>query len=247
MAETILGIDLGTTHSLVGAVEGGFPLVLADENNARLVPSAVFFGDEGEVVTGVEAMRLRGRFPGRVITSVKRLIGRRSGETPWLPPYPLEAMANGRAGVRAAGRVWAPEEVSAEILKKLKQVAEARLGRVTGKAVITVPAYFGEAQRAATKRAGELAGLEVVRILNEPTAAALAYGQDRAPGRRRIAVYDFGGGTFDLSVLELNDGVFQVLATHGDTLLGGDDLDEALAAWLWEQAGFGPWREAVPG
>lgn len=248
MSETIIGIDLGTTHSLVGAVEGGFPLVLADSANARLLPSAVYWPEDGEVLVGSGAMHMRGRDPGRVITSVKRLIGRRAGEMPWHAPYPTGPLPNGRLGVVIGKQTLSPEVVSARILARLKEIAGERLGRMVSKAVITVPAYFGEAQRAATKLAGELAGLEVVRILNEPTAAALAYGQDRVPGRRRVAVYDFGGGTFDMSVLELNDGVFQVLATCGDTLLGGDDLDGALAAWIWETGGFGEWdtSPAIP-
>ena len=248
LQETILGIDLGTTHSLVGAVEGGFPMVLAGQDGERLVPSAVYYANDGQVVIGREALRLRGLYPGQVITSVKRLIGRRSGESPWQPHYPLARSENGRLGILVQGQsLVSPEDVSAEILKELKNRAEWALGKPVRKAVITVPAYFGEAQRQATKRAGELAGLEVVRILNEPTAAALAYGLDRGTGRRIVAVYDFGGGTFDLSILELHDGVFQVLATHGDTQLGGDDLDEALARWVWQRGGDGPWEKVSSG
>ena len=222
--ELILGIDLGTTHSAVGAVESGFPILLADEDGRRIVPSAVWFGEGGRVEVGRRALRRRTAEPGRVVTSVKRLMGRRHGEEREFC-VPLERAADG--GVTVLGRT--PEEVSAEILKELKRIAEMRLERPAGKAVITVPAYFNDAQRAATKRAGELAGLEVVRILSEPTAAALAYGLDKLGDRSRVAVYDLGGGTFDLSVLEMQDGVFQVLATRGDTRLGGDDLDAALA------------------
>lgn len=222
--ELILGIDLGTTNSAVGAVDSGFPILLADAEGKRITPSAVWFGPGGAIETGRKALRRRSAEPGRVVTSVKRLMGRRHGEDRDFP-LPVEAGPDG--GVRVLGR--SPEEISAEILRELKRTAEMRLGREATKAVITVPAYFNDAQRAATKRAGELAGLEVARILSEPTAAALAYGLDKLAERSRVAVYDLGGGTFDLSVLEMQDGVFQVLATRGDTRLGGDDLDLALA------------------
>jgi molecular chaperone DnaK len=225
--ELILGIDLGTTQSAVGAVESGFPILLADAEGRRITPSAVWFGADGAVEVGRKALRRRTVEPGRVVTSVKRLMGRRHGEEREFC-VPLERAADG--GLRVLGR--SPEEVSAEILKELKRIAETRLERTARKAVITVPAYFNDAQRAATKRAGELAGLEVIRILSEPTAAALAYGLDKLGERSRVAVYDLGGGTFDLSVLEMQDGVFQVLATRGDTRLGGDDLDLALARAL---------------
>jgi molecular chaperone DnaK len=208
----------------VGAVESGFPILLADADGRRITPSAVWFGGDGAVEVGRKALRRRSVEPGRVVTSVKRLMGRRHGEEREFC-VPMERAADG--GVTVLGRT--PEEVSAEILKELKRIAEMRLERQASKAVITVPAYFNDAQRAATKRAGELAGLEVVRILSEPTAAALAYGLDKLGDRSRVAVYDLGGGTFDLSVLEMQDGVFQVLATRGDTRLGGDDLDGALA------------------
>ena len=222
--ELILGIDLGTTNSAVGAVESGFPILLADAEGKRITPSAVWFGPDGTVEVGRKALRRRATDPGRVITSVKRLMGRRYGEEQEFC-VPMERAADG--GLKVLGR--SPEEVSAEILKELKRIAEMRLERVANKAVITVPAYFNDAQRAATKRAGELAGLEVVRILSEPTAAALAYGLDKLGERSRVAVYDLGGGTFDLSVLEMQDGVFQVLSTRGDTRLGGDDIDYELA------------------
>ncbi|TAE77992.1 MAG: molecular chaperone DnaK [Verrucomicrobia bacterium] len=222
--ELILGIDLGTTHSAVGAVDSGFPILLADRDGRRITPSAVWFGEDGAIEVGRRALRRRSTEPGRVVTSIKRLMGRRYGEELDFC-VPMGVSADGRLMV--LGRT--PEEVSAEILRELKGIAENRLERSVDKAVITVPAYFNDAQRAATKRAGELAGMEVVRILSEPTAAALAYGLDKLGERARVAVYDLGGGTFDLSVLEMQDGVFQVLATRGDTRLGGDDLDLALA------------------
>jgi molecular chaperone DnaK len=239
--ELILGIDLGTTNSAVGAVESGFPILLADAEGKRITPSAVWFpvagdgaGSGGAVEVGRKALRRRTAEPGRVVTSVKRLMGRRYGEE---AEYcvPMERAADGSGGVRVLGR--SPEEVSAEILRELKGIAEMRLERTATKAVITVPAYFNDAQRAATKRAGELAGLEVVRILSEPTAAALAYGLDKLAEKSRVAVYDLGGGTFDLSVLEMQDGVFQVLSTRGDTRLGGDDIDAGLARMVAAGAG----------
>ncbi|MEM8953011.1 MAG: Hsp70 family protein [Verrucomicrobiota bacterium] len=212
----IIGIDLGTTNSLVGVVDSGFPIVLADDEGRRIVPSAVYFPEEGDPVVGEAALRARAVEGERVVTSVKRLMGRRVGE----------------AGVDLPGG-RSPEEVSALVLGELKRTAERALGvEAVTRAVITVPAYFNDGQRNATLRAGELAGLKVERIVNEPTAAALAYGLDKLGERSRVAVYDLGGGTFDISILELNEGVFQVLATHGDTALGGDDVDELLAAAL---------------
>jgi molecular chaperone DnaK len=231
MSEVIVGIDLGTTHSAVGVVEAGFPILLANEDGKRIIPSAVWIGPDGETEVGDAALRRRGVEP--VVTSVKRLMGRRFGEAGEFS-LPLE---RGEAGeLRVRGRT--PEEISAVILRELKRIAEWRLETAVEKAVITVPAYFNDGQRAATKRAGELAGLEVVRIVNEPTAAAMAYGLDKLGEHSRVAVYDFGGGTFDLSVLEMQDGVFQVRATHGDTRLGGDDLDHALLARVAEKAGL---------
>ena len=227
MADLILGIDLGTTNSLVGLVDSGFPLLLADEQGSRLTPSAVHVAADGTVTVGAAALRRRALEPERVITSVKRLIGHRPGEAGWAPPYDLAAL-----GVT-------PVEVSAAILRHLKAVAERAMEQEVTRAVITVPAFFNEAQRAATREAGLLAGLTVERILSEPTAAALAYGLDKLEGRRRIAVYDLGGGTFDVSVLELREGVFEVLATAGDTRLGGDDLDRLLAEAIWKRAAPG--------
>jgi len=232
MSEVIVGIDLGTTNSAIGVVDSGFPMLLANEEGKRVMPSAVWFGEDGLEV-GARALRRRALEAGRVVTSVKRLMGRRFGE---VEDFPVLMERGEDGGVRVLGRT--PEEVSAEILRELKRVAEWRLETPVSKAVITVPAYFNDAQRGATKRAGELAGLEVVRIVNEPTAAALAYGLDKLGDRSRVAVYDLGGGTFDLSILEMQDGVFQVLSTRGDTRLGGDDLDAALAAWCAERAGL---------
>lgn len=197
--------------------------MLANEEGKRITPSAVWIGKDGSVEVGAKALRRRAIEPDRVVTSVKRLMGRRWDEVAEEPG--VERGADG--GVRVLGKT--PEEISAEILRELKRIAEWRMGVEISKAVITVPAYFNDGQRAATKRAGEMAGLEVVRILNEPTAAALAYGLDKLEEKSRVAVYDLGGGTFDLSILEMQDGVFQVLATHGDTRLGGDDLDRAIA------------------
>lgn len=223
LSDPILGIDLGTTNSLVGVVDSGFPILLADAEGSRLTPSAAHVGADGALTVGAAALRRRALEPGRVVTSVKRLIGHRPGEAGWTPPYDLAALG------------LTPVEASAAILRHLKAVAERALERPVSRAVITVPAFFNDAQRAATREAGERAGLIVERMVSEPTAAALAYGLDKLDGRRRIAVYDLGGGTFDVSVLELREGVFEVLATAGDTRLGGDDLDRALAAALWEK------------
>ena len=220
----ILGIDLGTTHSLVGVVDSGFPILLADKQGQRLTPSAVNYATDGSLIVGAAALRKRALEPKRTVTSVKRLIGRRGGEGDWQPPYSLREL-----GV-------SPIEVSAEILKRLKAIAERTLEQSVSRAVITVPAYFNDAQRNATKQAGELAGLTVERIVSEPTAAALAYGLDKLGERQKIAVYDLGGGTFDISVLEMREGVFQVLSTAGDTQLGGDDIDRAIVDWLAEGA-----------
>ncbi len=221
MNELIVGIDLGTTNSAIGVVDSGFPMLLADKDGKRIIPSAVWYGADGAVEVGHKALRRRHLNGLSVITSVKRYMGRDLSEDD-----------------RAMLLQRSPEEISAEILRELKRIAESRMGQEIHKAVITVPAYFHDGQRLATKRAGELAGLEVVRILNEPTAAALAYGLDKLADSSRVAVYDFGGGTFDLSILEMHEGVFQVLATHGDTLLGGDDLDRAIADNIWRIAGI---------
>lgn len=224
MSDFILGIDLGTTNSLVGVVDSGFPILLADATGERLTPSVVHVAKDGAVTVGAAALRQRVLEPGRTITSVKRLIGHRAGEAGWEPPYDLKALG------------LTPVMVSAALLSHLKGIAERALEQEVTRAVITVPAFFNDAQRAATREAGELAGLTIERILSEPTAAALAYGLDKMEGRRRIAIYDLGGGTFDVSVLELREGVFEVLATAGDTRLGGDDLDRALAEAIWKRA-----------
>ncbi len=232
----ILGIDLGTTNSLVGVVDSGFPILLADAEGSRSTPSAVHYGRTGTPVVGASALRQRVLDPARTVTSVKRLIGRREGEGEWRPPYDLRALKTNAV------------EVSAEILKHLRTVAELAMQTTITRTVITVPAFFNDAQRNATKRAGELAGLTVERILAEPTAAALAYGLDKMGEQKKIAVFDLGGGTFDVSILEMRDGVFQVLATAGDTELGGDDIDRLLAQHLWETSEQGKtvWFEQLP-
>jgi molecular chaperone DnaK len=242
----IIGIDLGTTNSLVAMVDSGIPLVIADAEGRRLTPSVVHVGGPGaEPVVGQAANRVRVLKPTETVYSVKRFMGRRASEISqeeMLVTYPVQGEGAGPITIPLHGRAYTPEEISAEVLKKLKRDAEACLGEAVTRAVITVPAYFNDAQRNATRRAGELAGFNVERIVNEPTAAALAYGLDKLGEHARIAVYDLGGGTFDLSILELNGGVFQVLATHGNTRLGGDDLDKRLVEFLLEKikAGGGP-------
>ena len=231
----IAGIDLGTTNSLIGVYESGFPTLLADSEGRRLIPSVVFYPKKGTPVVGREGLRMQTLHPERTVSSVKRLIGRRFGED---ETKELVGPKGSPVTIPINGKNLTPEQVSAEILKRLKTVAEERLGKAVDRAVITVPAYFNDAQRAATRRAGELAGFVVERILSEPTAAALAYGLDHLQENARVAVYDLGGGTFDLSILRLDNGVFQVLSTHGDTRLGGDDLDEAIAGLLLREAGM---------
>ncbi|MFT4640934.1 MAG: molecular chaperone DnaK [Verrucomicrobiales bacterium] len=232
----ILGIDLGTTNSLIGTVDSGFPILLANAEGARSIPSAIYFPSEGDPIVGQAALRQQALTPHRVVTSVKRLMGKRLSEVePERYPYPLVADAEGFVRISLPdGDSMSPEEISALILKELKATAESTMEESMDRAVITVPAYFNDAQRQATKRAGALAGLTVERIVNEPTAAALAFGLHKSHDHARIAVYDFGGGTFDISILEIHDGVFQVLATNGDTYLGGDDIDHALAEHLWQ-------------
>jgi molecular chaperone DnaK len=232
----IVGIDLGTTNSLVATVDSGIPLVIADAGGRRLTPSVVHFPAAGaETVVGHEANRVRLLKPAETVYSVKRFMGRRGADIQqeeMLLTYPVKADGAGAVTLPIHGRNISPEEVSAEVLKKLKRDAEQYFGEPVTRAVITVPAYFNDAQRNATKRAGELAGFTVERIVNEPTAAALAYGLDKLKEKSKIAVYDLGGGTFDLSILELNEGVFQVLATNGNTRLGGDDLDRRIVDFL---------------
>ncbi len=236
-AKKIIGIDLGTTNSLVAVVDSGIPYVVADGSGHRLTPSVVHFSRQGSLLVGEAARRLRAVDPVNTIFSVKRFMGRRHAELrpeELQVPFRVVRGDDGWAEIECAGARVKPEAISAEVIKKLKTDAEQTLGQPVDRAVITVPAYFNDAQRQATKRAGEDAGLVVERVLNEPTAAALAYGLNRLRERSKIAVYDLGGGTFDLSILELNEGVFQVLSTHGDTRLGGDDLDRAISAFLAE-------------
>ncbi|HEX8490243.1 MAG TPA: molecular chaperone DnaK [Chthoniobacterales bacterium] len=231
----IVGIDLGTTNSLIGVMDAGFPILIADENGARLTPSVVHFPAEGEPLVGQPAARMRVLKPAETIYSIKRFIGLRGDELREADAdvaYALERKGGKAVRVNAGGRSYSAEEISALILAKLKGDAEASLGHAISRAVITVPAYFNDAQRSATKQAGELAGFTVERIVNEPTAAALAYGLDKLGSRSKIAVYDLGGGTFDISILELNNGVFEVLATNGNTRLGGDDIDNAILEHL---------------
>jgi molecular chaperone DnaK len=231
----IVGIDLGTTNSLIGVMDSGFPILIADREGSRLTPSVVYFPEVGEPVVGAPADRMRALAPERTLYSVKRLIGRRPGELEKEDfPFTVKSQS-GRMLLNVGQQLLKPEEVSSLILKKLKADAEASLGHTVDRAVITVPAFFHDLQRQATKRAGELAGFGVERIINEPTAAALAYGLDRLGDRSRIAVYDLGGGTFDISILELNDGVFRVLSTNGNTRLGGDDIDRELVRLLKER------------
>jgi molecular chaperone DnaK len=235
----IVGIDLGTTNSLVATVDSGIPLVIADSDGRRLTPSVVHFpAADTEPIVGQAATRVRVLKPAETVYSVKRFIGRRGSdlsEEEMLVTYPVRGEGSGPVTLPLHGRDYTPEEISAHVLGKLKRDAEAYFGEPVTRAVITVPAYFNDAQRNATKQAGEMAGLTVERIVNEPTAAALAYGLDKLKERAKIAVYDLGGGTFDLSILELNQGVFQVLATNGNTRLGGDDLDKRLVDFLVEK------------
>jgi molecular chaperone DnaK len=227
----IVGIDLGTTNSLIGVMDAGFPILIADENGKRLTPSVVHISDDGAVCVGHTAARMRAIVPKSTIYSVKRLIGLRGEDAEEVDfAYEIVREKGKPVRIRIGDHKYAPEEISAFVLRKLKQDAERALGHEVSRAVITVPAYFNDAQRSATKRAGEMAGLTVERIINEPTAAALAYGLDKLKSKSKIAVYDLGGGTFDMSILELNEGVFEVLATNGNTRLGGDDIDAALIA-----------------
>jgi molecular chaperone DnaK len=233
----VIGIDLGTTNSVVAVVEGGEPVVIPNQEGSRLTPSVVGFTKEGETVVGQVAKRQAITNPENTVFSIKRFMGRRYDEVLHeikLVPYKVVKAANGDARVDIRGKVYSPPEISAMILRKLKEAAEAYLGEKVTKAVITVPAYFNDSQRQATKDAGTVAGLEVLRIINEPTAAALAYGLDKKKDEV-IAVYDLGGGTFDISVLEIGDGVFEVKATNGDTHLGGDDFDQRVIDWIADE------------
>ena len=237
MSTKVLGIDLGTTNSCMAVMEGGEPTVLENAEGMRTTPSIVAFAKNGERLVGQAAKRQAVMNPKQTIYSIKRFMGRKYDEVASeaaMMPFEVVKAANGDAHVRIADRVYSPPEISAMILQKLKADAEARLGEKITQAVITVPAYFNDSQRQATKDAGKIAGLEVLHIINEPTAASLAYGLDKKKDEK-IAVYDFGGGTFDISVLDIGDGVFEVKATNGDTHLGGDNLDEAIMRWLSDE------------
>ncbi len=230
----VIGIDLGTTNSVVAVLEGGDPKVIANAEGGRTTPSVVGFSKDGERLVGQVAKRQAVTNPENTVFSIKRFMGRQYAEVSEeqkMVPYNVVAAGNGAARVSVSGKLYSPPEISALILQKLKQAAEDYLGEKVTKAVITVPAYFGDSQRQATKDAGQIAGLEVLRIVNEPTAAALAYGLDKKKDET-IAVYDFGGGTFDISVLEVGEGVVEVKATNGDTHLGGDNLDQRVIDWI---------------
>ena len=235
----VIGIDLGTTNSCVAVMDGKTPKVIENAEGMRTTPSIVAFSDDGERLVGQPAKRQAVTNPERTIFAVKRLIGRRYDDPTVekdkkLVPYKISKAGNGDAWVEVDGKTYSPSQISAFILQKMKETAEAHLGQKVDQAVITVPAYFNDAQRQATKDAGKIAGLEVLRIINEPTAAALAYGLDKAKAGT-IAVYDLGGGTFDVSILEIGDGVFEVKSTNGDTFLGGEDFDMRLVSYLADE------------
>src|SRR5215468_2191075 len=230
----IIGIDLGTTNSVVAIMEGKEPKVITNEEGGRLTPSVVGFDDKGEILVGQIARRQAITNPENTVYSIKRFMGRRFdeiGEEMKRVPYKVVRGPSGDAQVEIRGKKYSPPEISARILMKLKRAAEEYLGEKVTDAVITVPAYFNDAQRQATKDAGRIAGLDVKRIVNEPTAAALAYGLDKKKDQL-VAVYDFGGGTFDISILEVGDKVVEVVSTNGDTHLGGDDIDARVMEWL---------------
>jgi len=230
----VLGIDLGTTNSCMSVMEGGEPVVIPNAEGARTTPSIIAFAKNGERLVGQAAKRQAVTNPKHTIFSIKRFMGRKYDEVAHeisLVPYEVVKAANGDAHVKIEGKTYSPPELSSMILQKMRADAEQFLGETITQAVVTVPAYFNDSQRQATKDAGKIAGLEVLRIINEPTAASLAYGLDKKK-EENIAVYDFGGGTFDISVLDIGDGVFEVKATNGDTHLGGDDLDQAVIDWL---------------
>ena len=233
----IIGIDLGTTNSVVAVMEGGEPVVITNEEGGRTTPSVVAFTKDGNRLVGQVAKRQAVTNPENTLYSIKRFMGRRfeevGGEIKQVP-FKVERAGNGDVRIDAQGKQYSPPEISAMVLQKLKKAAEDYLGAKVDKAVITVPAYFNDAQRQATKDAGKIAGLEVMRIVNEPTAAALAYGLDKKKDET-IAVFDFGGGTFDISILEVGEGVVEVKSTNGDTHLGGDDVDEALIKWIIDE------------
>src|SRR6059058_3015168 len=240
----IIGIDLGTTNSCVAIMEGGTPKVIENSEGGRTTPSVVAYAEEGEILVGAPAKRQAVTNAKNTIFAVKRLIGRKFDEKEvqkdiGLMPYRIIKADNTDAWVEVRGKKIAPQQVSAEILRKMKKTAEDYLGETVSEAVITVPAYFNDSQRQATKDAGRIAGLDVKRIINEPTAAALAFGLDKKGGDRKIAVYDLGGGTFDISIIEIaevdGEKQFEVLATNGDTFLGGEDFDKRLIDYLVEE------------
>jgi molecular chaperone DnaK len=233
----IIGIDLGTTNSVVAVMEGGEPTVITNSEGGRTTPSVVAFTKDGSRLVGQVAKRQAVTNPENTVYSIKRFMGRRYNEVTEeikQVPYKVQGAGSGDVRIAAGGKEWSPPEISAIILQKMKQSAEDYLGQKVDKAVITVPAYFNDSQRQATKDAGKIAGLEVMRIVNEPTAAALAYGLDKKKDET-IAVFDFGGGTFDVSILEVGEGVVEVKSTNGDTHLGGDDIDERLIEWIIEE------------
>ncbi|SFW58725.1 molecular chaperone DnaK [Sinomicrobium oceani] len=234
----IIGIDLGTTNSCVSVMEGNEPVVIPNAEGKRTTPSVIAFVEGGEIKVGDPAKRQAVTNPHKTIYSIKRFMGNKFSESSkeaGRVPYKVVKGDNDTPRVDIEGRLYTPQELSAMILQKMKKTAEDYLGQEVTEAVVTVPAYFNDSQRQATKEAGEIAGLKVQRIINEPTAAALAYGLDKSTKDQKIAVYDLGGGTFDISVLELGDGVFEVLSTNGDTHLGGDDFDEVIIDWLAEE------------
>ena len=233
----VIGIDLGTTNSCVSIMEGGEPKVIANSEGVRVTPSVVAFTDKGERLVGQLAKRQSITNPQKTLYSIKRLIGRKFGakeveKMRAVVPFQIVQASNGDAWVRIDNKDYSPQQISAMVLAKMKETAEEYLGEKVTEAVITVPAYFNDSQRQATKDAGKIAGLNVLRIINEPTAAALAYGIDKKGKDMKIAVYDLGGGTFDISILELGDGVFEVLSTNGDTFLGGEDFDQRIIEYL---------------
>src|SRR2546427_1541717 len=236
----VVGTDLGTTNSVVAVLDAGEPTVLENSEGSRLTPSVVAITKGGERLVGQVARRQAITNPENTVFSIKRLMGRKYDDpevqrTMKSVPYKITRAANGDARVMLGGREYSPPEVSAMILQKLKADAEAKLGEKISQAVITVPAYFNDAQRQATKDAGQIAGLEVLRIINEAPAASLAYGLDKKGKEELIAVYDLGGGTFDISILRVGEGVFEVIATNGDTYLGGDDFDQKIIEWITEE------------
>jgi len=233
----LIGIDLGTTNSVVALMEGGTPVVIPNQEGSRLTPSVVAFTKDGEILVGQIAKRQAVTNPENTVFSIKRFMGRRYDEVQQevkLVPYRVVKASNGDARIEIRGKQYSPPEISGMILRKLKEAAESHLGEKVTQAVITVPAYFNDSQRQATKDAGKIAGLDVARIINEPTAAALAYGLDKKTDEQ-IAVYDLGGGTFDISILEIGQGVFEVKATNGDTHLGGDDFDQRVIDWIADE------------